>query len=102
MDGASVNIECSSRYSIQPHIGATSCTYHDRVALQRDVLSLRREALALNCIGNVTEEMEQLWWAKLLEKELQDKQSQHQEKCVEASNLVETRKPRSENMAKTL
>jgi len=102
VDGAGVNIEYGSRSSIQPPIDATSRTYHDRASLQQDVLSLKREALALKRAGNVTEAMEQLRRAKVLEKELQDIQSQHQEHGVEASNPVDTKKPRSGNMDKKL
>ena len=96
VDGAGVNIEYGSRSSIQPHIDATSHSYHDRAALQQDVLSLKREALALKRASNVTEAMEQLQRAKVLENELQDIQSQRQEHGVEA------KKPRFGNMDKNL
>ncbi|XP_057862321.1 uncharacterized protein LOC131070726 isoform X2 [Cryptomeria japonica] len=102
--GASLYFENSTRSSTQSLVDAKSNSYHDRAALQQEVLSLKREALALKRAGNVAEAMEQLRQAKMLEKELQNITSQHSvhdtDLKYDVSNHVDPRIPGSGNVGK--
>eukprot|EP00249_Psilotum_nudum_P024090 c29088_g1_i1 orf=1487-4636(-) len=66
---------------MQPLMAVASPSVIEKTTLQQEILSLKKEALALKRAGKIEAAKEELRQAKKLEKQLQEEHAQHVEEC---------------------